>query len=64
MNAGTEKRQSNDSAVIKQSPSSSSKVTRNNTLLHYAGTKAPHPGGGWNDDVDPLDSSQLKFGVC
>ena len=24
----------------------------------------PPPGGGWNDDVDPPDFSQLKLGLC
>ena len=23
-----------------------------------------HPGGGWDDDVDPPDFNQLKLGLC
>ena len=41
MNAETERRQSNNSAVIKQSPSSSSRDIHNNISLSSTGTKAP-----------------------
>ena len=27
-------------------------------------TETPHPGGGWNDAVDPPDFSQLRLGLC
>lgn len=61
--AGTEKRQSTNRAVRKQSPSSSSRNIHN-VSLSSAGTKAPHPSGRWNDDVDPLDLNKLKLGLC
>ena len=48
----------NNSSVIKQSPSSPQGI------YSSAGTKAPHPGGAWNDDVDPPDIHQLKPGLC
>ena len=50
---GTEKRQSNNGAVIKQNPSFSSRDVHNLIWsLSSAGAKAPHRGGGWNFEVD------------
>ena len=61
--AGAEKRQSNKRAVIKQSPSSSSRDLQNNTSLSSAGIK-PHSVEEGNDEVDPVDFNQLKPALC
>ena len=62
-NVGTEKRQSNNSAVIKQSPISSSRDIQSNISLSSAETKAPPPE---EEDRKMMltfsDLSQLKLG--
>ena len=54
-------RRSNNSAVTKQGLSSSSRGCIIFIFEAY-GIEGPHPGAGWNDDVDPLDFNQLKHG--
>ena len=36
---------------------------QSDTNLSSTGTRSPHPGGGWNDDVDPPNFNQLKLGL-
>ena len=61
-NVGTEKRQSNNSAVIKQSPISSSREIQSNISLSSAETKAPPPEEDRKMTLTFSDLSQLKLG--
>lgn len=58
-NAGTLKKAVKKSAVIKQSPISSSRDIYNNVSLSSTGTKASNLGQGWN--VDPPDFNELSL---
>ena len=49
--------QSNNSAVIKQSPGSSSRGVCSN-IFEICRNQGPQPGGGWSNDIDPSDFNQ------